>query len=229
MKRAARVGACVSALVALIAITYDAACVRPAVERAFASDAARAKAMKTLGLVTAANERRDARDAARVRVEARRAFRRKALEHHPDKRARGTSAREFVDLVRALETLAPRTRGEGERERAGEHCATAVAKTATRMRSVIIERLRDARRVGKWMGSMGRRSARVDAGTPELESPRHDDRDDDDDDDASVDLESFWNRAKLLLDDDLDDDLDVDVDVDDAEDDDSPYPRATAL
>ena len=69
----------------------------------------------------------------------------------------------------------------------------------------------------------------MDAGTPELESPRHDDRDDDDDDDASVDLESFWNRAKLLLDDDLDDDLDVDVDVDDAEDDDSPYPRATAL
>ena len=84
-----------------------------------------------------------------------------------------------------------RTRGERERERAGEHCATAVAKTATRMRSVIIERLRDARRVGKWMGSMGRRSARVDAGTPELESPRHDDRDDDDDDDASVDEYGF--------------------------------------
>ena len=42
MKRVARVGACVSALVALIAITYDAACVRPAVERAFASEAARA-------------------------------------------------------------------------------------------------------------------------------------------------------------------------------------------
>ena len=152
MKRAARVGACLSALVAMLAMAHDAALARPAAARALASDAARARAMKTLGLVTAANERRDAREAARVAVEARRAFRRKALEFHPDKRAGGTSAREFVDLVRALETLAPRTRGERERERAEERWTTAVAKTATQMRSVIIERLRDARGVGKWMG-----------------------------------------------------------------------------
>lgn len=69
----------------------------------------------------------------------------------------------------------------------------------------------------------------MDVGTSELESSRYDDRDDDDDDDVSVDFELFWNRVKLLLDDDLDDDLDVDVDVDDVEDDDLSYSRVTAL